>query len=385
MTRRPVYIRGKAAHCALGDEVAAMLDAMRDCRAHISQIPLSQTGQNYSRPYFRLAGRNGGTTAEAKMDFHEVLYATVAKAIADAGLNEEEIRGLPIFFGSTCIDIPLYEATYQTASHVLSQTASGYGNIANNLAVRLGTSGACYTFTTACTSSANGLLYASGMIGSGIIERALVVGYDVFSNVGFYGFEALKLIAPPPYKPFDKNRMGIIMGEGCGAVVLDKHQRALTDFQCLGGANACDTHSVTTHDPEGGPIAEVMSRALSDAGVAPESVDVVKAHATGSYQNDLTECSGLRRIFKDRMPPVTCLKPFIGHTVGACGAVELVLLTEAVKCGFIPPTLGFEEMDEALAVVPLTSPLEIRAGTFLLNYFGFGGNCVSLVVSNVHS
>jgi 3-oxoacyl-[acyl-carrier-protein] synthase-1 len=175
------------------------------------------------------------------------------------------------------------------------------------------------------------------------------------------------------------------MGEGCGAVVLDKHPGAPGDFRYLGGANSCDTYSVTTHDPEGGPIAEVMGRALSDAGVSPGSIDVVKAHATGSHQNDLTECSGLRRVFEDGLPPVTGLKPFIGHTVGACGVVELVLLTEAVKRGFVPPTLGFEEMDEALAVAPITSPLELTAGTFLLNYFGFGGNCVSLVVSNVYS
>jgi 3-oxoacyl-[acyl-carrier-protein] synthase-1 len=385
LTEHPVYIRGKAAHCALGDEVEGMVDAMRGHRANISDIPLSQIGQDYSRPYFRLAGRNGGAGSDAKTDFHDVLYAVVEKAIVNAGLNTAEIERLPIFFGSTCIDIPLYEATYQTASHVLSQTAAGYGNIANDLAVRLGTNGACYTFTTACTSSANGLLFASNLITQGRVDRALVVGYDVFSNVGFFGFEALKLISPLPYKPFDKNRAGIIMGEGCGAVVLDREPAARSDFRCLGGANACDTYSVTTHDPDGGPIAGVMQRALTDAGVAPESVNAVKAHATGSYQNDLTECSGLKRVFEEHVPPVTGLKPFLGHTVGACGVVELILFTEAVKRGFIPPTLGFEEVDAELSIAPITAPLEVSTGNFLLNYFGFGGNCVSLVVSNVHS
>jgi 3-oxoacyl-(acyl-carrier-protein) synthase len=209
-----------------------------------------------------------------------------------------------------------------------------------------------------------------------------VVGYDLFSNVGFCGFEAMKLISPLPYRPFDKNRQGVIMGEGCGAVVLDGKSKNLRSFRCLGGANACDTHSVTTHDPLGGPIADVMRRALQQAGIVPEEIAAVKAHATGSYHNDLTECNGLRQVFTKRMPPVTGLKPFVGHTVGACGVIELILFTEAVGSGFVPGTLGFEVPDEELGLIPLTSPLPIGAGNFLLNYFGFGGNCVSLVISN---
>ena len=82
------------------------------------------------------------------------------------------------------------------------------------------------------------------------------------------------------------------------------------------------------------------------------------------------------------MPPVTGLKPFVGHTVGACGVIELILFTEAIKKGFIPATLGFEQWDEELGIAPLAKAMPIERGTFLLNYFGFGGNCVSLVVSN---
>ena len=152
------------------------------------------------------------------------------------------------------------------------------------------------------------------MIREGLIERALVIGYDLFSHLGFCGFEALKLIAPPPYRPFDKNRQGIIMGEGCGAVILDKNRSTPEDFCCLGGANACDTHSVTTHDPQGHTIAAVMHAALLRAGIEAGDIDAVKAHATGSYHNDLTECNGLKKVFGSRMPPVTGLKPFVGHT-----------------------------------------------------------------------
>jgi 3-oxoacyl-[acyl-carrier-protein] synthase-1 len=80
------------------------------------------------------------------------------------------------------------------------------------------------------------------------------------------------------------------------------------------------------------------------------------------------------------VPPVTGIKPFVGHTVGASGIVEMILFTEAVKKGFIPATLGFTVMDEELMIAPVTENLSIGAGVFMLNYFGFGGNCTSLIV-----
>lgn len=383
MTER-IYIRGKALHCALGDEMAVVVTAMKNQQVYWRDEPLTLINLDYSRPYYRLAENGHSPALDQASHFNNVLYSTVEKAITDADLTPEEIERLPIFFGSTSIDIPICEELYRTSSNVLSQTSSGYGNVADEMARRFNIKGACYTFTTACTSSANGLLFAANMIAQGFIERALVVGYDLFSNVGFYGFEALKLIASPPYRPFDRNRQGIIMGEGCGAVILDKLSRTRNDFYCLGGANACDTFSVTTHDPQGHVIAEVMRAALLNAKVAPNTIDAIKAHATGSYHNDLTECNGLKQVFDNHLPPVTGLKPFVGHTVGACGVIELILFSEAIKKGFIPATLGFEELDAELGVAPLTASLAIQAGTFLLNYFGFGGNCVSLVISNVY-
>ena len=380
-----VYIRGRAIHCALGERIEEILGSMRSGCVQTIEMPLSLIGLDYSRPYYRLLGygnNKDGTPADVEGEFYRILNRVIDKAISDAGLSRDEINRTAVFFGSTSIDIPIYEECYKKARHVLSRTTSGYGNIAHEVAAYLNTQAPCYTFTTACTSSANGILFAAGMIAQGAIERAIVIGYDLFSNIGFCGFEAMKLISPSPYKPFDKNRQGIIMGEGCAAVVLDRVKKTKTDFCCLGGANACDTHSVTTHDPQGGTIAKVMCQALKQAGVTPEDIDAVKAHATGSYHNDLTECNGLKQVFAERIPPVTGLKPLVGHTVGACGVIELILFSEAISSGFVPATHGFEVPDEELGLVPLTQPLAIESGTFLLNYFGFGGNCVSLVISN---
>lgn len=381
--KEKVYISGRAINCSLGEDLDEVISSVRDKEVKVENLPLTLAGLPYTRPYYRIRRERG---QDAEKLFFGVLLETTLKAFADAGLTDSEIRNMSIFFGSTSIDIPIYESHYEKSdangAAYFSQASLGYGSIIADVARHFDIRGGCYTFTTACTSSANGLLYAAGMISLGAIERALVIGYDLYNHTGFYGFESLKLMSPSHYKPFDKNRDGIIMGEGCGAVILERQKRRADDFHILGGANLCDTFNVTTHTIEGDFIAQTMEQALANAGVTSADIDAVKAHATGSDNNDRTECNGMKKVFAGRMPPVTGIKPYIGHTVGASGVIELIIVTESVKRGFFPATAGFAQPDEELGIVPLTDNLEIGEGNFMLNYFGFGGNCASLIVSN---
>jgi 3-oxoacyl-[acyl-carrier-protein] synthase-1 len=187
------------------------------------RLPLSFGGVDYTRPYYRIH-REDEIVADTGSEeyFYDVLNNTADRALEDSGLSGDEIERCALFFGSTAIDIPLYEARYRQSggreNNIFSSDSPGYGKIAHSLSLRLGMKGPCYTFTTACTSTANALIYAAAMIGAGMIERALVVGYDLYNDLGFFGFESLILITPDPCRPFDKNRRGIIMGEACGAL-----------------------------------------------------------------------------------------------------------------------------------------------------------------------
>lgn len=380
-----VFIRGSAVTCSLGENIDEIIAQIRNKECKTTELPISIASLNYTRPYYRIPG---GEERNRDLEgyFYETLFNTVSRAIADAGLSDEEISASALFFGSTSIDMPMFEITYrrdgENGTKRLSYESPGYGKIAAIVAERFNVSGPCYTFTTACTSSANCLLYASSMIRMGHIERAIVIGYDLFNEVGFYGFESMKLIEPFGYKPFDKNRIGIIMGEGCGAVVLDGKGKTPDGFRFLGGSNACDTFNVTTHNAEGDDIAFVIHDALKNCNLAAKDIDAVKAHATGSPANDVTEFNGMKRAFGGSLPPFTGLKPYIGHTVGACGAIELIIITECLKRGFFPATPGFAEIDEEINARPLTEPLEMSGATVMFNFFGFGGNCTSYIVTN---
>lgn len=381
-----VYIRGRAITCSLGDDIDGAIARIRNKECETTDMPIRIAALHYTRPYYRIPGGDKESLPDLIGYFYDVLYNTISRAIHDSGLSEAEVENSALFFGSTSIDMPMIEWPYKNAREnettKLTDESPGYGKIISQVAERFKIKGPCYTFTTACTSSANCLLYAASMIQTGRIERAIVIGYDLYNNVGFYGFESLKLIEPGPYKPFDRNRIGIIMGEGCGAVVMDRRKKSDRDFVFLGGSNACDTFNVTTHNVEGTEIASVITDALKNCDLSVDDIDAIKAHATGSPVNDVTEYNGMKLAFGDRMPPFNGLKPYVGHTVGASGVIELIIIIEAVARGFFPATPGFEEVDEEINARPITEELGIDRGNFMLNFFGFGGNCTSFIISN---
>jgi 3-oxoacyl-[acyl-carrier-protein] synthase I len=381
---RSVYIRGKAVDCALGNSVDAATTAMLNGQVRTESIPFSITDPDQRRPYYLMSHTDIEADHDVEARFYQPLYDTVARAIEDAGLLPADLRESGIFLGSTSMDIPIYEARYNRSEpkDYFTQSASGFGTIADNVARHFAIDGPCHTFTTACTSSANGLLYAASLIRMGEMERALVIGYDRFNKLGFYGFESLKLLSATSYRPFDKNRGGIIMGEACGVVVLDSHSQDPEGFRILGGANACDTHNVALHNTDGNAVARVMAAAMAAAGISTRDIVAIKAHATGSHHNDLTEACAIRTLFGDSSPPVTGLKPYVGHTVGASGVTEMVLFTESIDRGVIPATPGFQTPDEELAIIPVTQNRPAIPGSYMLNYFGFGGNCTTIVVDN---
>jgi 3-oxoacyl-(acyl-carrier-protein) synthase len=385
--REGVFVTGKAMICSIGETPGEIVEAVRHKRIKLEHLPFTLAGLPYTRPYY-LIMRNDGDRPENRPEgyFMEILFSTVSRAISDAGLSNDEIGETHLFFGSTSMDVPVFEGGHHNSSAAVSEiflrSSNGYGKIASAVMERFGIGGCSYSFTTACTSSANAFLYATSMIGQGRIGRALVIGYDLFNNLGFYGFEGLKSLASSNYRPFDRTRDGLILGEACGAVVLEGRRREAGDFRSLGGANLCDLFSVTSHDEEGTAIAETMNRALRQTGIDPKAIRAVKAHATGTENNDRTECAAMRLTFGGNIPPVTSVKPFIGHTAGACGVCELILVTESLKAGFIPSTPGFREMDKELNLTPLTENGEAGEGVFMLNYFGFGGNCTTLILSN---
>jgi 3-oxoacyl-[acyl-carrier-protein] synthase II len=187
-------------------------------------------------------------------------------------------------------------------------------------------------------------------------------------------------------RPFDLDRDGFVIGEGAGALVLERGDRARSrgadlKAELLGHASCNDAFHVTSPDPSGRGEASCMRRALAKAGLEPGAVDYVNAHGTSTRVGDQIEAASLRAVFGGRALPVSSTKGATGHLIGAGGVTELIACVQAIRDGMVPPTLNHRTADPAcgLDVVP-NHARRVRVDIAMSNSFGFGGQNASVLV-----
>lgn len=387
MTGAPVRIAGLGVVSALGLGRAAGATRIRAGQIGLhrltsvetplaDRVPVSQVVDLQIDP---AAPRNDVLVAEA-----------VRQALAEAGLvpGSPAVTAAALLVGSITGDSNRSEDRYRR--RVIAEGAvpcvtidPPAGRVALRLAESLGVSGPVLTFCSACTSSANALLTAVHLLQAGRVPRVIVVGTDILTATLVHGFESLMLLDPAGCRPFDRTRKGIQVGEAAAAVVLERTDGPhLADGMplLLGGASRCDPFHMTASSPDGSGGEAVMRAACRQAGVDPREIIAIKAHGTGTPDNDAAEGHALTRLFGDAVPPFTSIKRYLGHTMGAAGAVELATFLGCLEAGFVPATAGFAEADPEVGVTPLRQHAPFEGGLVMLNYFGFGGNSVSLLV-----
>jgi 3-oxoacyl-[acyl-carrier-protein] synthase I len=374
-----VAIRGVGLNSALGLDAQSCVEALLTVGGAPTPLTLQGLAEPVQAGYFRIPD---GADLFDPQRFARLMPAVVQAATAEARLSTAELRALPVYVGSSCFSVGRSESDYAAALAAGSPAAypmphCGYGGLADLARRALGSAGEVFSYNTACTSSANALLGATRALQLGRHRHALVIGAELANRTTLAGFAGLQLLAQRA-RPFEAEREGIVLGEAIGAVLLAAEPGA--DELCLhGGADNCDTHSVTTANPDGESVQAVSRQALRRAGLEAAQVRGIKAHGTASPSSDLAEAAGLRKLFA-KLPPLSVLKPHIGHTLGACGVVELILYASALQRGLLPAWTGFGATDPELGVLPLTRPAPAPAGHYLLNHFGFGGNNAVLVM-----
>lgn len=372
-------IRATGVLSAYGRGIAPLVAGMR--AGTCPRAPATGIGYPGEPPRVsRIPGAVSGEAAAAAR-----LIDTVAEALAGLDDNVLGSEGFALVVGSGGFLYASGAELYGRASGALEAATPfcvrgpdwGAALIAERYRLR----GPQLTVSTGCSSSANALLLAAEMIERGRARRALVVGAEGLSAVTLSGFDSLLLLDPEGCRPFDRERAGLQIGEGIAALLLEAADDSAPGTACLlGGANRCDTHHLTSASPDGSVMGDVMREALAQAGVRPSDVAAVKAHGTGSGDSDRAEAAALRAVFGDTLPPLLAFKRCLGHTLGACGALETAALAGCVGAGFLPAAAGFAHVDPELGVEPLRAARPAPAGCYLLNFFGFGGNYTSLVL-----
>ena len=262
--------------------------------------------------------------------------------------------------------------------------------IAAHVARELGFAGPNTMIPTACAAGNYAIAHAMDVLRSGRAELMLAGGADAFSRITYTGFSRLGAIAPERCQPFDRNRKGMIPGEGAAVLVLEPFPRAVARgariyAELAGYGLSCDAHHMTAAHPEGDGAARAMLRALADVGASPNEVSYISAHGTGTPTNDRLEIAAVRRVFGEgaRRTPMSSIKSMIGHTMGAASAIEAAVCSLAVAEDRIPPTMNLEEPEEEdLDFVP-NMAREHRVVLAMNNAYAFGGNNASVIFRKV--
>lgn len=245
----------------------------------------------------------------------------------------------------------------------------------------LGLRGPCYSISTACSSSAKALGAAQRLLAADICDAVLVAGVDSLCRLTLFGFNSLQLISPEACRPMDSGRQGINIGEAAALLLLERSDSDNADCPLLlAVGEASDAHHMSAPHPEGEGAAMAMSRALQLADRRPEQVDYINLHATASLLNDLSEANAVHRVFR-LPPPCAGIKGLLGHTLGAAGAVEVVISLLALDRGFLPGNCGLRHADPQCALPIVAEPqLNSRPRLIQSNAFGFGGNNASVLL-----
>jgi 3-oxoacyl-[acyl-carrier-protein] synthase II len=248
----------------------------------------------------------------------------------------------------------------------------------------------CQIIANACASGTNAIGHAFSLIRAGIYKSVLCGGYDVISELVFVGFDSLQASTPEKCRPFDKDRTGLVLGEGAALLALEDldsaRARGAPILATVAGYGiSTDNHHLTQPHPSGNGPYMAMSRALASARREPSEIDYINAHGTATVFNDATEGAAITRLF-DRQVAVSSTKAMMGHSLGAAGAIEAIFCLLALREQFLPANIHFRAPDPAWKMEVIANEVRKAAPRCVLsNSFGFGGTNASIVLEKFSS
>lgn len=323
----------------------------------------------------------------------QLAVAASRLALQDADLEKETLSSYKasVCVGTTMGEIQLIETMNRTWIKFGEKEVNNFpiyqsstNNIPSNVALEFKLRGRNRIFTTACASGNYAIGYGYDLLQLGEADMVIAGGADTFSWIAFTGFNKVGATAPEKCQPFDKDRKGMILGEGAGIIILETLEQAQKRgahiyAEILGYGLSCDAYHMTQPSVEG--VARCMENALKEAKLKPGEIDYICAHGTGTIHNDKTECAAIKKVFGDNRVAVSSVKSMLGHTMGAASAIEAMVCCLTVKNDIIAPTINFEISDPECEIdcVPNKARKQ-KVNIVLNNGFAFGGNNACLVI-----
>ncbi len=339
--------------------------------------------------------------------FAQFAHVATDEAIRNAGLDlsKEDMTRVGIEMGTAIGGVNIveeqsvvfHEKGYRRVNPALIPVLLANSG-ACNIAINLGIKGPTQSPVAACATGVVAVGHALRYLQSGEVDVMLAGGSEAatsplalatFSRVGVL---STRNDAPEQAcRPFDAQRDGAVMGEGAAMVVLETLQHAQRRnapilAEVLGYSLTEDAYHISAPDPSGDGAARAMTLAMKDAQVAPDEIDYIAPHGTGTQLNDAAETAAVKISFGEAAyrVPISSNKSMIGHMLGAAGAISTVVAVQAIRTGIVPPTINLDHPDPQcdLDYVP-NAARKANVQTAMVNAFGFGGQNATLIIRRI--
>jgi 3-oxoacyl-[acyl-carrier-protein] synthase II len=408
MSRPDVVVTGLGATTPLGGDVASTWEAMLAGRSGVGPLTQEWAGQLPVRIAAELAVEPTEKLDRVKLrrlDRSEAIALIAAhEAWADAGLADAppEPERIAVSVGSgiggaqTLLaqdDILEASGPRRVSPHTVPMLMPN--GPAAWVGLELGAQAGVHSVASACATGAEAIALGLDLIRSGRADVVLAGGTEAVIHplpiAGFASMRAMSTRNDDPERasrPWDKERDGFVLGEGSGAVVLERADHAAARgarvyARLAGAALTSDGYDIVQPHPEGRGVIRAINMAIADAGIARSDIVHVNAHATSTPVGDLAEIAALRTALGSH-PVLTATKSMTGHLLGAAGALESIATILAIRDSVIPPTINLDDPDDALDLdVAAHKPRHMEVPAALNNGFGFGGHNAVLVFARV--
>jgi len=399
----PVAVTGLGALTPLGADVEALRTGLLEGRSGVRLLDEPEFAELPARlaATVDVTGRLERVEARTLDRVQQLALVAAREAWADAGSPDVAPERLAVVIGSGIggaltilgqYDVLKARGPRGVSPHLVPMLMPN--GPAATVGLELGARAGVHATVSACASGAEALALAVQMLRDGRADVVVAGGAEACVHplpmAGFAQMRALSTRHDAPEaasRPYDKQRDGFVLGEGAGVLVLERTDHAAArgarvHAHLAGVGTTSDAYHVTAPDPRGDGAARSIAMALYDAGVGPDEVGHIDAHATSTPLGDVAEARAIGLVLGAHKPPVTAPKSCTGHLLGAAGAVEAIAAVLALRDGLVPPVRNLDDPDDDVDLdLVRTVPREHAHEVALTTSFGFGGHDVSLVLT----